>query len=110
MGYLIYASVCFVVVAIVVIVPIAVILPRQNSVVEVLPTVEMQPTAAPSGMPSSQPSEVPTTSTFSDLLDILIPISTPGIFNNRQSPQYRAALWLNEDTFLQNYRQQQNRY
>jgi len=61
------------------------------------PIYDIPPSVAPSVAPSFAPSGAPTSSAFAEFLDgVLKPlnVSTENAFDNVDSPQYEAALWL----------------
>jgi len=98
--YLCYGAIVLVIVAISIVVPVVLLVGGGKTVV-----VPVAPSIAPSMMPSAIPSSAPTTDAFSTFLRILedLPVTSEGIFEDRNAPQYLAALWLaDKDDFFAN--------
>jgi hypothetical protein len=85
--YLCYGCILMILIAVAIVVPLALLVGGDDEDAPVVPT------AAPSAAPTWAPTLAPTSSRFDSFLDMLYPISGEEVFNDRSSPQYRAALW-----------------
>ena len=89
--YILGGAICVVLIA------VAIIVPSVLSATAVEEPPEIVPSSAPTAMPSSVPSSAPTTSAFAAFArDVLEPleINNASVFDNVNSPQYKAAEWL----------------
>jgi len=92
---LLYGAIVLVILAASIVVPVVIFVGGSGEEKFILPP----PSIAPSGAPSAAPSGAPTTDTFSVFLEYLSGLnitkdSDPFDMDYRNSPQYKAALWL----------------
>lgn len=87
--YSIIGSLCVVVTTIAIMVPISLVVLRNDRKLR-------NPTEFPSAIPSIQPSTAPTTVQYTDYLEVLSSVSSMVDLTKRGSAQYRASRWIYE--------------